>query len=101
MRKVLRLSVAAILCLAFFASAGEEKKTGGKEVQGTVSKLDTTGKMMMVKDGAGKETPVYWNDSTRVEGGELKQGAAVHVKAMEQDGKMWATWVHVGEMKKM
>ena len=54
-----------------------------------------------VKDSAGKETTVYWSDQTKVAGDEMKEGALVHWKGMEKDGKMWATWVHVGEMKKM
>lgn len=101
MKKVIGLSVVAILCLAFVAVAGGDKKMAGSKVEGTISKLDTAGKMMTVKDSAGKETDFYWNDSTRVEGGELKEGATVHLKAAEKDGKMWASWVHVGEMKKM
>jgi hypothetical protein len=56
---------------------------------------------MTVKDASGAETTVYWSDATKVEGGDLKEGQMVHVKASEKDGKMWASWVHVGEMKKM
>lgn len=106
MKKVFALTVAAVLCLAAAAYAGGDKmgekgKMGGKAMEGTVSKVDMAGKMMMVKDSAGKETAVYWNDSTKVEGGEIKEGAMVHYKGAEKDGKMWASWVHVGEMKKM
>lgn len=103
MKKVFALSLVAVLCLAVVAVAGDEKMGKGKAgaMEGTISKLDTAGKMMMVKDSAGKETAIYWNDSTKVEGGELKEGSLVHYKASEKDGKMWASWVHVGEMKKM
>ncbi len=104
MKKVFALSLVAVLCLAVVAVAGDDKMGKGKmdgATEGTVSKLDMTGKMMMVKDSAGKESTIYWNDSTKVEGGELKEGALVHYKGAEKDGKMWATWVHVGEMKKM
>ncbi len=99
MRKFLALSMAAVFCLAVAAYAGEHMD--GKKVEGTVSKLDLAGKMMVVKTADGAETTVYWNDTTKVEGGELKEGQAVHVKAIEKDGKMWASYVHVGEMKKM
>lgn len=102
MKKILALSVVAVLC-AVVVLAGDEKmgdkKMGGKTMEGTISKMDSAGKMMMVKDSAGKETAVYWNDSTKVAGDEMKEGAMVHWKGMEKDGKMWATWVHVGEMK--
>jgi hypothetical protein len=106
MKKVFALSLVAVLCIAVVAVAGDDKMAGkgkmdGKSMEGTISKLDTAGKMMMVKDSAGKESAVYWNDSTKVEGGDLKEGSMVHYKGSMKDGKMWASWVHVGEMKKM
>ncbi len=55
-------------------------------------------RMMTVKDSAGKETTVYWNDSTTVGGDEMGEGALVHWRGAEKDGKMMATWVHVGAM---
>ncbi len=101
MKKVLALVVVAVLCTAVVALAGDDKtKMGGKSMEGTISKVDMAGKMMMVKGADGKEAAIYWNDSTKVEGGELKEGSLVHYKGAEKDGKMWATWVHVGEMKK-
>jgi hypothetical protein len=101
MKKVLALVVVAVLCTAVVALAGDDKmKMEGKSMEGTISKVDMAGKMMMVKAADGKESAIYWNDSTKVEGGELKEGSLVHYKGAEKDGKMWATWVHVGEMKK-
>jgi hypothetical protein len=97
MKKILALSVVAVLC-AVVVLAGDDKKMG-KANEGTISKMDTAGKMMVVKDSAGKETTVYWNDTTKVAGDEMKEGALVHWTGAEKDGKMWATWVHVGEMK--
>ena len=107
MRRALALGVAAVLCMAVVALAGDDKmggdkgKMGGKMMEGTISKVDMAGKMMMVKDADGKESAVYWNDTTKVEGGDLKEGSKVHYKGETKDGKMWASWVHVGEMKKM
>jgi len=100
MRKVWAVAVVAVLCLSVVAVAGEDKM-GGKAMEGKITKVDMAAKMMMVKDAAGKESTIYWNDATKVEGGELKEGATVHYKAAEKDGKWWATWVHVGEMHKM
>jgi len=97
MRKILALSVVAVLC-AVVVLAGDEKKMG-KTNEGTISKMDAAAKMMVVKDSAGKETTVYWNDTTKVAGDEMKEGALVHWTGAEKDGKTWATWVHVGEMK--
>lgn len=100
MKKVWALSLVAILCLAVVAIAGDDKMDG-KAMEGKITKVDMAGKMLMVKDAAGKEATLYWNDATKVEGGDLKEGATVHYKATEKDGKWWATWVHVGEMHKM
>ncbi len=104
MKKVFALSLVAVLCLAVVAVAGDDKMAGKKMAgasEGTITKVDMADKMMMVKDNAGKESTIYWNDSTKVEGGELKEGSMVHYKGTEKEGKMWATWVRVGEMKKM
>jgi len=107
MRRALALGVAAVLCIAVVALAGDDKmggdkgKMGGKMMEGTISKVDMAGKMMMVKGADGKDSAVYWNDTTKVEGGDLKEGSKVHYKGETKDGKMWASWVHVGEMKKM
>ena len=100
MKKILALSVVVALCTVVML-AGDEKmgdKKMGKMNEGTISKMDMAGKMMMVKDATGKESSVYWNDATKVSGDEMKEGALVHWMGMEKDGKMWATKVHVGEM---
>lgn len=99
MRKLWALAVVAVLCLAAVAVAGEDRM--GKAMEGKITKVDMAAKMMTVKDAAGKESTIYWNDATKVEGGELKEGATIHYKATEKDGKWWASWVHVGEMHKM
>jgi hypothetical protein len=46
---------------------------------------------MTVKDDSGKEWTVYWNDSTKVDGGTPTEGAKVSFATMEKDGKTWAT----------
>jgi len=99
MKKVWALSLMAVLCLAVIAVAGDDKM-GGKAMEAKIVKVDAAAKVMTVKDAAGAETSLYWNDATKVEG-EVKEGETIHYKATEKDGKMWATWVHVGEMHKM
>jgi hypothetical protein len=96
-KKILALSVVAVLC-AVVTLAGDDKPMG-KMNEGTITKIDMSGKMMTVKDSAGKETAVYWNDATKVSGDEMKEGSVVHWAGTEKDGKMWASKVHVGEMK--
>lgn len=100
MKRVLALAVAAVFCLSVAALAGDEKM-GEKKMGGTITKLDTSNKVMTVKDKDDKEWEINWDDSTQMAGGEAKEGEMVHFKAMEKDGKLWASWIHVGEMKEM
>jgi hypothetical protein len=97
MKKIVALAVVAVLC-AVVSLAAEGRKPMGKTMEGTITKVDTAGKMMTVKDSAGKETTVYWSGSTKVLGDPMKEGAVVHYRGAEKDGKMMANWVHVGEM---
>ncbi len=93
-------AVALVLGLALSAVAlAGDAKMGGKTMSGTITKVDNTEKMMMVKDKSGKEWSIYWNDGTKVEGGAPTEGAMVWFKATSKDGKMWATWVKTGEAK--
>jgi hypothetical protein len=100
MKRILALSVVAIFCLSVAALAGGGDKSGGKTA--TIVSVDNASKSMVVKNAEGKEWTLYWNDSTKVEGGEVKAGEMIHFKAdKDKDGKAWASWIHVGEMKKM
>lgn len=95
MKKVLALAVVAVFC-AVVGLAGQHMD--GKAISGTISKVDMAGKSMVVKTADGKETTIYWNDTTKVQG-TPKEGEMVHVKAAEKDGKAWASSVHVGAMQ--
>jgi len=92
MKRFLAIAVVLGLALSSIALAGDAKM-GDKPMTGSITKVDADQKMMMVKDKSGKEWSIYWNDSTKVEGGAPKEGATVWFKAAEKDGKMWATWV--------
>ena len=97
MKKAIALAIALVFC-AGVAFAGEHGK-GGKATEATISKLDSANKSMVVKTSDGKEMTIYWNDETKVQG-TLKEGETIHVKTSDKDGKTWATYVHVGAMKK-
>jgi hypothetical protein len=99
MKKVWALSSMAVLCLAVAAVAGGDRM-GGKTREARIVKVDAAARVMTVRDAAGAETSLYWNDATKVEG-NVKEGETIHYKATEKDGKMWATWFHVGDMHKM
>ena len=98
MKRFLAIAIVIGVALSSIALAGDAKM-GDKPLSGTITKVDDAQKMMMVKDKSGKEWSIYWNDSTKVEGGAPKEGAMVWFKATEKDGKMWATWVKTGEAK--
>jgi len=63
---------------------------------GTITKVDTAQKTMTVKGKDGKETTIYWNDQTKMEGDAPKEGAMVWYKGETKDGKMWVTWFKTG-----
>jgi hypothetical protein len=87
-KKACAFSLAALLCISALAAAGG--------LDGTIRQLNREEKWMSVANASGQETRIYWNDATRVEGGDLKEGRSVSVKAMPKDGKLLATWVRVG-----
>jgi hypothetical protein len=92
------LAIAVVLGLALSTVAlAEHDHMGGKSMSGTVTKVDNDQKMMVVKDSDGKESTIYWNADTKVEGAAPKEGAMVWYKATSKDGKMWATWVKTGD----
>ena len=96
MKKALALTVVMVMCAAIgFAAAGEHS---GKGMEGTITKVDTAGKSMVVKTADGKDMTIYWNDATKLQG-TPKEGEPVQVKTSDKDGKTWATWVHVGKME--
>ena len=96
MKRFLAMALVLGVALSAVALAGDQKMDD-KTMSGTISKVDNAQKMMTVKDKAGKEWTIYWNDSTKVEGGAPKEGAMVWFKADTKDGKMWATWVKTGD----
>jgi hypothetical protein len=91
MKKVLSLALVLVFSAGLALAHG---KGGGME--GTITKLDQTAKTMVVKTADGKEMTIYWNDQTKLGGDPLKEGAIVHFRSSEKDGKTWATSVHVG-----
>jgi hypothetical protein len=99
MKRVLALSIVLAVCLGAVALAGDKMEKKDGKMSGTITKVDNDQKMMVVKDGAGKDWTIYWNADTKVEGDAPKEGAKVWFTATEKDGKMWATWVKTGEAK--
>lgn len=68
-------------------------------LRGTVSSVDQSGKSFVIKDDAGKETTVYWDSSTKMQG-DLKQGSMVTIQTTDQGGKMMATSINISGAKK-
>jgi Cu/Ag efflux protein CusF len=103
MKKTMILAALAIFTISLAALAADKAKSsaaGEKSAAGTIAKVDTAGKSITVSDSKGTSWTFQWNDSTRILGGELKEGAAVKVGYTEGDGKMWATWIRMGESAK-
>ena len=98
MKKVSMLAVLALIAVAVALPAGETKK-GEKLVSGTISRLDTANRTMAVTDAKGASWTIQWSDSTKVLGGELKEGATVQLGCTESENQHWATWIKVAEAK--
>ena len=96
MKKSLILSVASMLVFGSlaFANSGAKASHGGN-ARGTVAAVDQTAKTFVLKDAAGKDTTVSWNDATKVQGGALKEGEQVQVRTMEKDGHQVATSISI------
>jgi general stress protein 26 len=98
MRKTWILGFLVAIAISATATAHDAKK-GEKVVSGTIAKLDTANHAMTVTDAKGTSWEVQWTDSTKVQGGELKEGAAVQLGCTESDSKHWATWIKVSESR--
>jgi hypothetical protein len=98
MKKVSMLVFLTFIAVAIALPAGETKK-GEKLVSGTISRLDTANRTMVVTDAKASTWTIQWSDSTKVLGGELKEGAAVQIGCTESENQHWATWIKVSEAK--
>lgn len=101
MKKVLTIIALALLCLPL-AVIARETDSGAKEklVSGTIARIDMAQKAMTVTDAKGMSWTFHWNDSTRMLGGEMKEGSPVQLGYVEAQNKMWAAWIRVGEAGK-
>ncbi len=97
MKKALGMALAAVIVLSAVAMATEA--AADKSISGTISRLDTASKTMVIKDTSGKEVTVFWDDATRVAGGELREGSQVEVQTKDQDGKNFATSIQIRATK--
>jgi Cu/Ag efflux protein CusF len=66
--------------------------------RGTITRLDNNAKSLTLRDDAGKEVTIFWNDTTKLNG-ELKEGASVSVDATDEGGKMTASSISVSSKK--
>jgi Cu/Ag efflux protein CusF len=100
------LIAALALCLALSGAAiaqdapqsdpsQAQSSQQAKSLSGTITQVDNDQKLFVVKDDAGQLVTVYWNESTRISGGDLKEGASVSLQATDQGGKMFATSVQI------
>jgi YD repeat-containing protein len=94
MKKAFAISMAFLLCLSAIARAADNDKSMQSSLQGTITRVDTAGKMLTIRENSGSETTVYWDESTRISG-ELKEGTSVTLTASDKEGKKLATSINV------
>jgi len=106
LKKAIALAVAAVFAVALGALA-QEPAAGSDLKAGTVTRLDSEGKMISLKatnkEGLpapgvdAKELTIYWDQATKVEG-TLREGELIHFRAVERNGKTVATFILVGKV---
>lgn len=95
------VAVLSLITLASLASASIKagRPNHASSLSGTVASVDEAGKMLTVKNKAGKETTLAWTDATKVTGGSLKAGERVSIRWIEKDGKSVATSIQIAPVK--
>jgi hypothetical protein len=69
-------------------------------IHGSVVSVDQSGKSFVIKDDStGKETTVYWDSSTKMNG-DLKAGSMVSIQTTDSSGKTMATSIDAKGAKK-
>jgi|SRR5258706_11384175 len=98
MKKFLALAAVAAFVLALPALAATPAKGAKPEMwaTGTITSWDDAIKTMKVKDEAGKEMSITWNEKTKVQG-SAKVGEMVKVEFKKEKDTMLATHVFVGK----
>ena len=80
-----------LLVLGASAAYGAEQS-----ISGTVSSVDTERHTMVVKDGKGASHRLYWDETTRLDGGPLFEGATVRLRAAaDASGKLLASSIQI------
>ena len=97
MKKLIALATVGVLVLvlpALAMASGNKKST--PHFSGTITAWDDVAKQGTVKDSAGKEHSIGWNEKTTVTGvPKVGEHASVHY-TKDKDGKAWATHISVG-----
>lgn len=99
MRKIVRLSLIALVFAIGLASVATAKGNHAMTMTGTVSSLDQSAKRFALKTADGKTTAISWTAATKVRGGSLKVGEHVDVSVFPKDGKNIATSIRVSPAK--
>ncbi len=70
-------------------------KAHGVPLSGRISRIDRAKMTLLVRDAAGRETPLSWTAATKINGGELKTGEAVTLRYLDKDAKHIATYIRI------
>jgi hypothetical protein len=113
--KRLLLSAALVSAFAFATAAMAQDKPSSdrpsdsqgssksmqsaSSIHGTITSVDNSGKSFTVKDDSGKETTVYWDNTTKLSG-DLKVGSMVTVQSSQSSGKTMASSIEVKNAQK-
>lgn len=105
MRKILTVSIAAVVILLMSSASYAEKRphegkivsiqTVEKSVEVQGEKVGNVDRSMIVLGEKGDQWTLYWDDTTKFKSGltpnELREGDKIHFDFVQKDGKMWVT----------
>lgn len=105
MKKILSVSIAAVVILLMSSAGYAEKRphegkivsiqTVEKSVEVQGEKVGNVDRSMVVQGEKGDQWTLFWDDTTKFKSGltpnELRQGDKIHFEFIEKDGKMWVT----------
>ncbi len=108
-RALLSVALVSAFALATTALAQDSSSTSSDpqkssrssmSLHGTITSVDNTNRSFVVKDDAtGKETTVFWDSTTKLNG-DLKVGSMATVQSSQSSGRTTATSVEVQSAKK-
>jgi hypothetical protein len=94
MKRMAVTSIAAVLALALASAVLAGGPGKAVTARGTITSIQVDARTLTLKDAAGHETRIAWNDATRMTG-TPEEGASATVRYVKQGDRMVALEITV------